>query len=68
MPARWAALLKLYAVAPGLIDTDILAGVRAGCRTILVNTGLGGKDGKVMAEPDFTVSGLPAAVSLILAA
>ena len=47
--------------------TDILAGIRAGCRTILVETGLGGKDGKVIAKPDFSVCDLSAAVSLILA-
>jgi len=54
-------------VLVGDATTDILAGVRAGCRTILVKTGLGGKDGKAIAEPDFIVSDLSAAVELILA-
>jgi len=55
-------------VLVGDATTDILAGVRAGCHTILVKTGLGGKDRKVVAKPDFIVSDLPAAVELILAA
>jgi len=54
-------------VLVGDATTDILAGARAGCRTILVRTGLGGKDGKVIAAADFAVSDLSAAVSLILA-
>ena len=54
-------------VLVGDATTDILAGVRAGCRTILVKTGLGGKDGKAIAEPNFTVLDLSAAASLILA-
>jgi len=54
-------------VLVGDATTDILAGIRAGCRTILVRTGLGGNDGKVIAEPEFTVSDLSAAVELILA-
>ena len=56
-----------HSVLVGDATTDILAGIRAGCRTILVKTGLGGKDSKVIAEPEFTVSDLSAAVSLILA-
>jgi len=54
-------------VLVGDATTDILAGVRACCRTILVKTGLGGKDGKAIAEPDFTVPELSAAVVQILA-
>jgi len=46
--------------------SDILAGIRAGCRTILVETGFGGKDGKVSAVPDAVVADLSAAVDLIL--
>ena len=50
----------------GDATTDILAGLRAGCTTILVHTGQAGTDGKEVAEPDFTVKDLPAAVHLIL--
>jgi len=50
----------------GDATTDILAGLRAGCTTILVQTGFGGSDTKVVAEPDYTVADLPAAVELIL--
>ena len=53
-------------VVVGDATTDILAGIRAGCSTILVKTGFGGKDGKAVAEPDATVVDLAAAVDLIL--
>lgn len=53
-------------VLVGDATTDILAGIRAGCRTILVETGFGGKDGKVAATPDHVVADLGAAVDLIL--
>jgi len=53
-------------VLVGDSTSDILAGIRAGCRTILVETGFGGKDGKVSAVPDAMVSDLAAAVDLIL--
>ncbi|MDD5264644.1 MAG: HAD family hydrolase [Candidatus Bipolaricaulis sp.] len=53
-------------VLVGDATTDILAGIRAGCRTILVRTGYAGKDGKAIAEPDHVVADLPAAVDLIL--
>lgn len=46
--------------------TDVLAGIRAGCSTILVETGFGGRDGKAVAEPDATVADITAAVDLIL--
>jgi len=46
--------------------TDILAGQRAGCFTILVETGFGGQDGKAEAEPDATVADLSGAADLIL--
>ena len=52
----------------GDATTDILAGRRAGCRTILVQTGLAGTDGKVDIKPDHVVPDLDAAVDLILAA
>ena len=54
-------------VVVGDASTDILAGIRAGCTTILVETGFGGADGKAVAEPDAVVANLPAAVELILA-
>jgi len=53
-------------VLVGDATTDILAGLRAGCTTILVRTGLAGRDGKADARPDHTVDDLPAAVDLIL--
>ena len=55
-------------VMVGDSTTDILAGIRAGCRTILVRTGFGGTDGKVEATPDLIVDDLPAAVDAILQA
>jgi D-glycero-D-manno-heptose 1,7-bisphosphate phosphatase len=53
-------------VVVGDATTDILAGIRAGCSTILVETGFGGKDGKAVTEPDATVVDISAAVDLIL--
>ena len=53
-------------VIVGDATTDILAGIRAECRTILVETGFGGKDGKATATPDHVVADLGAAVDLIL--
>ena len=44
---------------------DILAGARAGCRTILVRTGAAGQDGRYPCRPDFTCDDLAAAVALI---
>jgi histidinol phosphatase-like enzyme len=58
------ALRKSYLV--GDATTDILAGLRAGCTTILVQTGQAGTDGKEVVEPNYTVADLPAAVDLIL--
>ena len=46
---------------------DILAGKRAGCRTILVATGFGGSDERYEVEPDLRVADLPEAVERILA-
>jgi D-glycero-D-manno-heptose 1,7-bisphosphate phosphatase len=54
-------------VVVGDATTDLLAGRRAGCTTILVQTGFGGQDGKAVAEPDAVVVDLAAAVDLILA-
>jgi D-glycero-D-manno-heptose 1,7-bisphosphate phosphatase len=53
-------------VLVGDATTDILAGNEAGCRTILVETGFGGKNGKATATPDHVVAHLGAAVDLIL--
>ncbi len=50
----------------GDATTDILAGLRAGCTTILVQTGQAGTDGKEVAEPDFIVKDLSEAVELVL--
>lgn len=50
----------------GDTTTDILAGQRAGCRTILVRTGYAGKDGIVDVTPDWTVADLSEAVDRIL--
>ncbi len=50
----------------GDATTDILAGNRAGCTTILVQTGQAGTDGKEVAEPNYTVQDLAEAVHLIL--
>jgi histidinol-phosphate phosphatase family protein len=44
---------------------DILAGNRAGLRTILVKTGYGGKDGKHAVEPDHVAMNVAAAVDII---
>ena len=46
---------------------DILAGKRAGCRTILVATGFGGSDERYVVEPDLRAADLPEAVERILA-
>lgn len=54
-------------VVVGDRTTDILAGIRAGCSTILVQTGSAGKDRDIVAEPDAVVADIAAAVELILA-
>jgi len=45
--------------------SDILAGKRAGCKTILVKTGYGGKDGKFSVKSDFIAKNLLEAVKII---
>jgi D-glycero-D-manno-heptose 1,7-bisphosphate phosphatase len=57
-------LCKSFLVGDAI--TDILAGLRAGCTTLLVQTGQAGTDGKGVAEPDHTVKDLAEAVDLIL--
>lgn len=44
---------------------DIVLGMRAGCKTILVETGSGGKDGKYDAYPDYTAKDLLEAAEII---
>ena len=46
--------------------SDILAGKRAGCKTILVKTGYGGKDGLFPVKPDFRADNLLKAVKIII--
>jgi len=53
-------------VVVGDRTTDVLAGLRAGCSTILVQTGSAGKDREIVAEPDAVVADITAAVDLIL--
>jgi len=53
-------------VLVGDATTDILAGERAGCRTILVQTGFAGKDGKAQVRPTAEAADLAAAVECIL--
>ena len=53
-------------VVVGDRTTDILAGIRGGCSTILVETGSAGKDREIVAEPNVVVEDLSAAVDLIL--
>lgn len=52
----------------GDTTSDMLAGRRAGVRTILVRTGEGGKDGKFACQPDFVADDLAEAARLIVAA
>jgi uridine kinase len=47
-------------------SSDILAAKRSGLRSILVETGAGGRDGKYHVIPDYTAADLWEAVSLIL--
>jgi len=46
--------------------SDILAGEKAGCKTVLVKTGYGGKDEKYSSKPDFTANNLFEAVQLLV--
>ena len=45
---------------------DILTGKRAGCKTILVKTGYGGKDNSFSVKPDFIADNLLKATKIIL--
>ena len=48
--------------------SDILAGKNAGCKTILVETGYGGKDKKYKIEPDFKAGNILEAVDTVICA
>ena len=48
--------------------SDILAGKRAGLKTILVKTGYAGKDGLHKVKPDFTARNLGAVVNILTVA
>jgi histidinol-phosphate phosphatase family protein len=50
----------------GDTSSDMLAGARAGLRTVLVRTGHAGQDGKVHLSPDYIVPDLASAVDWIL--
>ena len=45
---------------------DVLAGKNFGCRTVLVRTGGGGKDGKFKAKPDYVCEDLLSAAELVV--
>lgn len=45
---------------------DIQTGIRAGCRTVLLNTGLAGNDQKYQVSPNFRCTDLSEAAELIL--
>ncbi len=51
----------------GDTSTDVLAAKNAGCRSILVKTGYGGKDGSYRVKPDAVARDLAGAARLILA-
>ena len=57
-------LKKSYMI--GDQTADILAGEKAGCKTVLVNTGYAGKDGKYEAKPDFMAHNVLEAVELCI--
>ena len=50
----------------GDTTTDVQTARNAGLRSILVQTGVGGKDGKHEAKPDFTAATLAEAVKILL--
>jgi len=58
-------LEKSYVI--GDQTADILAGEKAGCKTVLVETGYAGKDGRYSVQPDFTTNNLLEAVHMITA-
>jgi len=50
----------------GDTTSDILAGIRAGLKTILVRTGYGGGDSKYLVAPDYVMPDLSSAIDWIL--
>ena len=56
-------LKKSYLI--GDKTSDILAGKKAGCKTILVETGYSGKDNLFSVKPDFRAKDLPEAIAII---
>jgi histidinol-phosphate phosphatase family protein len=46
--------------------SDIKAGENAGCKTILVKTGYGGKDSLYLVKPDFEAENLKEAIEIII--
>jgi histidinol-phosphate phosphatase family protein len=60
------ALDLRQSILVGDTTTDVQAGRSAGCRTILVRTGYGGRDGQANVVPDAVVPDLAAAVEWIL--
>jgi len=50
----------------GDMTSDILAGAQAGCRTLLVSSGFGGRDARCAVTPDRTVADITEAVDVIL--
>ena len=57
-------LKKSYLI--GDKTSDILAGKRTGCKTILVKTGYGGKDGLFSVKPNFTADNLLKAIEIVI--
>lgn len=57
-------LSKSYIIGDTTID--IMTGKNANLKTVLVKTGLGGKDGNFDVKPDFVASDLLSAVKLVL--
>ncbi|MBQ7567074.1 MAG: HAD-IIIA family hydrolase [Oscillospiraceae bacterium] len=50
----------------GDTTVDVQTGINAGMRTILLQTGEAGRDGKFDVKPDYVAADLPAAVQIIL--
>jgi len=57
-------LKKSYLI--GDKTSDILTGKRAGCKTVLVKTGYGGRDGLFSVKPDFLANNLLEAIEIII--
>ena len=66
MAQRDFRLTPEQCVVVGDSTRDILAGQRMGMRTILVQSGYGGKDGKYAVEPDLVLPNLAAAAHYLL--